>query len=113
MSENLLSKKFNRLELRELLENKIGTIVEPSSLEELENSLGGFDSFTSALKTGRFQQKMTRRDFAKLSGSMLAVLAGLHAILQSCATPGLIKEEGPVHYPKLPGQKIQNCHFIF
>jgi len=90
-----------------LVENRIGTIVEPSSLEELENSLGGFDGFTSALKSGRFEQKITRRDFAKLSGSMLAILIGISANLQSCATLGLI-EEGPVHYPKLSGQKIQS-----
>ena len=104
----MVEKRFNRLELRELLENRIGTIVEPSSLEELENSLGGFDGFTSALKTGRFEQKITRRDFAKLAGSMLAILTGIHAILQSCATIGPITEKGPVHYPKLPGQKIQS-----
>ncbi|MCP4373155.1 MAG: hypothetical protein GY797_34375 [Deltaproteobacteria bacterium] len=108
MSENLFSKKFNRLQLRELLENRIGTIVEPSSLEELENSLGGFDGFETALKTGRFEQKITRRDFAKLSGSMLAILTGIPAILQSCATTGLIKEEGPVNYPMLSGHKIQS-----
>ena len=104
----MVGKRFNRLELREVIENRIGTKVEPSSLEELENSLGGFDGFTSALKTGRFEQKLTRRDFAKLSGSMLAILTGLPTILQSCATTGPIKEEGPVHYPKLPGQKIQS-----
>ena len=62
----MVEKRFNRRELLELLENRMGTIVNPSSLEELENSLGGFDSFTSALKTGRFEQKITRRDFAKL-----------------------------------------------
>jgi len=103
----MVEKRFNRLELRELIENRIGTIVEPGSLEELENSLRGFDGFTSALKTGRFEQKITRRDFAKLSGSMLAILTGISANLQSCATIGLI-EEGPVHYPRLPGQKIQS-----
>lgn len=104
----IVEKRLNRLELRELLENRIGTIVEASSLEELENSLGGIDGFTSALKTGRFEQKITRRDFAKLSGSMLAILTGIPAILQSCATTGLIKEEGPIHYPKLSGHKIQS-----
>ena len=104
----MVGKRFNRLELRELIENRIGTKVEPSSLEELENSLGGFDSFTSALKTGYFEQKLTRRDFAKMSCSMLAILTGLPVILQSCATTGLIKEEGPVHYPKLSGHKIQS-----
>ena len=104
----MVEKRFSRLQLRKLIENRIGTKVEPSSLEELENSFGGFDGFTSAFKTGRFEQKITRRDFAKLSGSMLAILTGVPAILQSCATTGLIKEEGPVHYPKLPGQKIQS-----
>ena len=101
-------KRFNRLELRELIENRIGTIIEPSRLEELENSFGGVDSFTYALKAGHFEQKITRRDFVKMPGSMLITIAGLSAILQSCATIGLIKEEGPVHYPRLPGQKIQS-----
>lgn len=38
----MVDKRFNRLQQRELLENRIGAIVEPSSLEELKNSFGGF-----------------------------------------------------------------------
>ena len=37
-----VEKRFSRLELPELLENRTGTLVESSSLEELENSIKSY-----------------------------------------------------------------------
>jgi len=51
-----VEKRFTRPKLREMFENRTGTRVEPCSLEELANNLGGFESFMSVLKTGRLEQ---------------------------------------------------------
>ena len=54
---------------------------------------------------------VNRRDFLKCGG-LAALLGGIAAVSNNCAggsvVLGGVKETGPVHYPRLPGHKIQS-----
>jgi len=54
---------------------------------------------------------VNRRDFLKCGG-LAALLGGIAAASNNCAGGSLmlggVEESGPVHYPRLPGHKIQS-----
>jgi len=94
---------------RQFLESILKHEVHADEMQKYENMAKANDLARVAdiLEKGA----VNRRDFLK-SGRLAALLGGVAAVSNNCAGGSLmlggVKETGPVHYPRLPGYKIQS-----
>ena len=94
---------------RQFLESILGHEVHADEMQKYENMAKAND----LARVGDILEKgaVNRRDFLKCGG-LAALLGGIAAVSNNCAGGSVIlggvKETGPVHYPRLPGHKIQS-----
>jgi len=93
---------------RQFLESIVKREISADDMQRLENMAG---SNLAAFADIAERANVNRRDFLKYSG-LTALMAGIAVASNNCAGGAMglsnIKETGPVHYPKLPGHKIQS-----